>query len=149
MAHITFDFTKGMAKLICLEETIEKKISLEECQYSQYTKTGHIEYPLDDGAKWVFRWEQYAGHEQFFRLDQFMPWTAKRPLPNGYNPWSNLAGWSYIAKPSHGTVQTNTIYRNFYYPEQFPELKHVSFEIIGAPAGDWKSDDFTEDGYYY
>jgi len=145
--NVTFDFNKGVATLTGLEKTVETTCDASITTLSHY-KMRIIEYQLEDDAKWVFVWEQYGTWEQFFSFKQYLPWKMSRPKPTSYNPWSVLASWSYIAKPSKGTLQTNTIYRNSYNYQQFPEIKNIEFKVIGTQDMDWDTINAT-DGYWY
>ena len=148
--RVTFDFQNGVATLTGLgDDTIKSAISLDNVRINSYTKMSVLEYPLGNDAKWIFTWEQYGNMEQFFRFEQYLPLlNTGRPIPVDYNPWTVLVSWSYIANPSKGTMQKDTIYRNFYHSDQFPEIKDIVFEIKGSPTKDWDTTHST-DGYWY
>ena len=116
-------------------------------------KSASIEYKYDEEAKWVFKWKQYGKYEQFFTVDQYLPWKmGPFPQPRHYKPWTTIAQWSYIAEPSKYTIQTNEIYKNYYHESCIVDLTDtISFEVIGMDNEiyDWKTDDTSATGYYY
>lgn len=148
MAKVTFNMSNKTINLNCLGDTQNIPLVIQE---TPNWKRASIEYSLGDGAKWVFKWEQYSRHEQFFVLHQYLPWTNHRPQPIHYKPWTVLAKWSYIADPSRGTIQTNNIYKTHFYNELFPELNYLTFEMIGMadPKYNWNTDDYSCEGKYY
>ena len=106
----------------------------------------HLEYKLDPYVKWVFIWTECC-KEQFFKVKQFYEFPSTRITPIGYKPWSTLASWSYIAKPSIGTMQKNNIYRNCYYSAYMPEINSIVCNTVGSEYGDWDTTN-TENGYW-
>ena len=148
--RVTFDFPNGVATLTGLgNDTITSAISLNNARINGYSKMAVLEYPLGNSSKWIFTWELYGNCEQFFRFEQYLSLlNTGRPVPRGYNPWTTMASWSYISNPSKGTIQTDTIYRNFYHSDQFPEINDIVFEIIGSPVKDWNTNEST-DGYWH
>ena len=149
--HVLFDITGEMATMTGLPlGTIEKKIKLSLKEPKHIKKMFFLEYnlPSTNGAKLVFTWEQWGLKEQFFRIEQYYPFPGNRPAPIDYKPWTQIASWSYISKPTVGTLQKNNIYENYFYTSQVPEIGKISFEVRGAPCGDWNTTD-CEKGYWF
>jgi len=138
-----FDFDKKLASLSGLtKDTIEKKIELLACYKDTWNTTYFFEYPLKNtGEKWVFTWNQWAEHEQFFKLEHYNSLGET-------NPWTTLAQWSYIAHPQLGTKQKNKIYRTIYNSNMLMN-NHVIFEVKGSPSVEnWNTIE-SVDGYWY
>ena len=151
MATVKFliDFHKKVATLSGLTSLpIKKQFKLNHKEPIHIKKHVFIEYMLSNDAKWVFSWEHWNGQEQFFRIEQYLLFPAPRPAPKGYKPWTQLASWSYLSHPSIGTMQKDTIYRNYYCKDQMPEIKDIVFKTIGSSGGDWETIEAT-DGYWY
>lgn len=147
--YVSFDFNAGFATLSGLtDEPIQNTIRLEDTQLLPNTKMCYIEYELDQGAKWVFVWEQYADYEQYCRIQQYLPSLVSRPPPLNYDPWTTIASWSYLTNSQISTNQQSRVYRNIYHPEQFPEMKDITFMIKGTPGGDWDTTEYTN-GYWH
>jgi hypothetical protein len=148
--HVSFCFDENKVILSGMtDKPIEKNIDELKSYEDAWNLTYFLEHPLgDNGEKWVFSWNQWAKKEQFFKLEQYLPFPKSSFQPIHYNPWSTLASWSYIANPSRGTIQTNKVYRNKYHCSHFPD-KDISFDVKGEPCvGNWNTFDF-ESGYWY
>ena len=151
MASVKFliDFQKKVVSLSGLTSNpIQKNIILNLKEPKHIKKMVYLEHMLDVKSKWVFSWEHWNGQEQFFKIEQYMPFPSPRPVPKGYKPWTQIASWSYLSNPSIGTMQKDTIYRNYYCKDQMPEIKDIVFKTIGSPGGDWETTEAT-DGYWY
>lgn len=148
--HIAFRFDENKVTLSGMtDKPIEK--NMEDLNHHQdaWNLKYFLEHPMgENGEKWVFSWNQWAKKEQFFKLEQYVPFPRSALQPMHYDPWSTLASWSYIADPSIGTIQTNKVYRNKYHCAHFPD-KDISFEVIGEPCvGNWNTFEF-ESGYWH
>ena len=147
--NIIFDYDKGIATLDGFDKPCQQKICLVSARLSQWWKMGYIEFYLKDDVKWSFVWEEWANHEQFFKLDKYAKPEYGRPGDEGYDPWSKLASWSYIPRPSKGTIQKSHIYKNYYKSHLFPEIGKITFTVKGNPNGDWSSDNTSHEGYWH
>lgn len=107
----------------------------------------YIEYSIDKYCKWIFSWSYLHG-EQFFKIEQqYLFPSDSRPTPMNYNAWTTLAFWSYIDKPSIGTIQTNKVYCRKYNKSQIPEIESIVWTTKGCPYGDWNTSN-AENGYF-
>ena len=132
-----FDFIAGNA---CLTGMTDKPIIKNISELCSYTDTWNVNYyfelPMgDNGEKWTFTWGQWAKKEQYFKLEQYVPFpkTPKLIQPVKYNPWSKLAYWSYISNPNLGTSQTDTVYCNQYNHELIRKY-NIVFSVKGEPS---------------
>ena len=137
---VIFDLSNMVASFEYKGQIINKKIRV--CDINDFTKMASISFFFNDNFKWVFSWSVWCEREQFIKFSQYKKVNEKD------DPWIDLVKWSYISKPSRGTVQTDKVYRMFYEDTLFPEVNNIFVEIKGSPYGDWNTSEFTS-GYYY
>ena len=105
-----------------------------------YTNMWNIYYYFDvpigiNGEKWTFSWSQWGKKEQFFKLEQHIPFPKDKFIikPTNYIPWTTLASWSYIAFPTKGTIQVDDVIEKI-YDYNLREKYDIQFKVKGEPS---------------
>ena len=141
--NITFDL-KNLVGHISYDNEFKKE-NINIFKINNFTYMASMSLIFDKNFKWVFTWEVWANHEQFV---DFLQYNKMLLIDSNIkNGWQTLAKWSYISKPSKGTVQTNNVYQMTYKENKLSNI-NVNFSVIGSPYGDFNSNKFIK-GYYY
>ena len=139
---VEFNQNKNIVTLKYLGKKIEKNINMVDI--NEWSKMSFVSFFFNEDHKWVFSWEIYNKWEQFLKISEYKKSDDLRIR----SPWTDLVKWSYIDKPSKGTLQTNNVYRLFYKPEFFTNVEDIQISVIGSPYGDFNTKNYVE-GYYY
>lgn len=153
--RVEFDLDKKTAYITGEIEGLElMKCKAYELKCSSYQqnimKCFEIELPAIDskgnyvppGSKWEFTYKQFSEHKQILQLEQFVPFPISDNVfyPKNLDSRTNLAYWSYIAKPSKGTTQTNKVTEIIYPP--FGSKYNLTMKVKGdLSVKGWSTDD--------
>lgn len=129
---------------------IKKQEKINITTINKWIDMASISWHFDENdknkKKWVFIWQIWAELEQFVKFEEY-----KRPCENDNNPkpWTTFAKWSYISKPSKGTLQKDKLYQNLYDSKKFPEIDEVNISVTGSKYGDINTKNCKDYGYWY
>ena len=143
---INFDTKKatltGLKEQPVIRTITESKIFKDRWKFCYY-----FDLPIGENQeKWTFSWSQLVEKEQYFKLEQCIPFSKNPNLiePQNYNPWTTLASWCYIMHPCFGIKYTDTIYCNEYHPI-LQKKYDIVFSVKGKPCiKEWSTEQSAE-----
>ena len=97
---------------------------------------------------WKFEFSIWNNKEQFIILTEN---KYLNPLDVDGVISNKLLQFSYIANPSIGTIQNDTIYMNNIDKLRLSQsnISSFNFKVINSPIKDWIADQNSRLGYYY
>lgn len=146
---IIFDLSNNNGSIYKDNTEFIYKLNQYTTQYNKYFEFDHFfENTNNVKCKWNFTLNIWNNHEQFISFTETKYFNSKDPDSQIEDKLVNM---SYIAFPSKGTIQTDTVYLNQVKFNKLSQnhVKEFYFKVLGSPIKNWSADHKCKIGYYY
>ena len=147
--EVIFDIETMFAQLIYQGNTYQYNLNYNSNLYwKHYTFIHNAENIENISISWKFEFYICNNKEQFITFYETKYFSQSDV--DGVTD-NKLIKFSYIAKPSLGTIQNDTIYMNTIDSLRLRKnnIFTIKFSVVNSPIKDWQADQNCKLGYYY